>query len=138
MAAQKGSAMLLKVDISGTATTVAGLRSTSISMNDEAVDVTTKDSAGLRQLLAGGGVQSFSASGSGVFTDAASEAAVRTAFDAQRTAGTFVDFDVVIPDFGTFAGPMMIATLEYAGEYNGEITYSITLESAGTFAFTAA
>ena len=138
MAAQKGSAMLLKVDISGTATTVAGLRSTSISMNDEAVDVTTKDSAGLRQLLAGGGVQSFSASGSGVFTDAASEAAVRTAFDAQRTAGTFVDFDVVIPDFGTFAGPMMIATLEYAGEYNGEITYSITLESAGTFAFTSA
>ena len=64
MAAQKGSAMLLKVDISGTATTVAGLRSTSISMNDEAVDVTTKDSSGLRQLLAGGGVQSFSASGS--------------------------------------------------------------------------
>lgn len=138
MAAQKGSAMLLKVDISGTATTVAGLRSTSISMNDEAVDVTTKDSAGLRQLLGGGGVQSFSVSGSGVFTDAASEAAVRTAFDAQRTAGTFVDFDVIIPDFGTFAGPMMIATLEYAGEYNGEITYSITLESAGTFAFTAA
>ena len=44
MAAQKGSAMLLKVDISGTATTVAGLRSTSITMNDEAVDVTTKDS----------------------------------------------------------------------------------------------
>ena len=138
MAAQKGSAMLLKVDISGTATTVAGLRSTSISMNDEAVDVTTKDSAGLRQLLAGGGVQSFSVSGSGVFTDAASEAAVRTAFDTQRTAGTFVDFDVIIPDFGTFAGPMMIATLEYAGEYNGEITYSLTLESAGTFAFTAA
>ena len=138
MAAQKGSAMLLKVDISGTATTVAGLRSTSISMNDEAVDVTTKDSAGLRQLLAGGGVQSFSVSGSGVFTDAESEAAVRTAFDAQRTAGTFVDFDVIIPDFGTFAGPMMIATLEYAGEYNGEITYSLTLESAGTFAFTAA
>lgn len=138
MAAQKGSAMLLKIDISGTATTVAGLRSTSISMNDEAVDVTTKDSSGLRQLLAGGGVQSFSVSGSGVFTDDTTEAAVRTAFDAQRTAGTFVDFDVIIPDFGTFAGPMMIATLEYAGEYNGEVTYSITLESAGTFAFTAA
>ena len=62
MAAQKGSAMLLKVDISGTATTVAGLRSTSISMNDEAVDVTTKDSSGLRQLLAGGGVQAPGAS----------------------------------------------------------------------------
>ncbi len=137
MAAQKGSAMLLKVDISGTATTVAGLRSTSITMNDEAVDVTTKDSSGLRQLLGGGGVQSFSASGSGVFTDQPSEAAVRTAFDAQRTAGTFTDFDVVVPGFGTFAGPMMISSIEYSGEYNGEVTYSISLESAGTFAFTA-
>lgn len=138
MAAQKGSAMLLKVDISGTATTVAGLRSTSITMNDEAVDITTKDSSGLRQLLAGGGVQSFSASGSGVFTDAASEAAVRSAFDSQRTAGTFTDFDVIVPDFGTFAGPMMISSIEYSGEYNGEVTYTISLESAGTFAFTAA
>lgn len=138
MAAQKGSAMLLKVDISGTATTVAGLRSTSITMNDEAVDVTTKDDAGVRQLLAGGGVQSFSASGSGVFTDAVSEAAVRTSYEAQRTAGTFTDFDIIVPDFGTFAGPMMISSIEYAGEYNGEVTYTISLESAGTFAFTAA
>jgi TP901-1 family phage major tail protein len=137
MAAQKGSAMLLKIDISGTATTVAGLRSTSISMNDEAVDVTTKDSSGLRQLLAGGGVQSFSVSGSGVFTDDATEIALRAAFDTQRTAGTFTDFDIFIPNFGTFAGPMMIASIEYAGEYNGEVTYSVTLESAGTFAFTA-
>ena len=138
MAAQKGSAMLLKVDISGTATTVAGLRSTSITMNDEAVDVTTKDDSGVRQLLAGGGVQSFSASGSGVFTDSVSEAAVRTAYEAQRTGGTFTDFDIIVPDFGTFAGPMMISSIEYAGEYNGEVTYTISLESAGTFAFTAA
>ena len=59
MAAQKGSAMLLKVDISGTQTTVAGLRSTSITMNDEAVDITNKDSLGTRTLLAGGGTQSI-------------------------------------------------------------------------------
>jgi predicted secreted protein len=33
---------------------------------------------------------------------------------------------------------MMISSIEYAGEYNGEVTYTISLESAGTFAFTAA
>ena len=54
MAAQKGSALLLKIGADATAapasdtyTTVGGLRSTGISMNDEAVDVTTKDSSGV-------------------------------------------------------------------------------------------
>ena len=47
MAAQKGSALLLKIGADNTAaasadtyTTVGGLRSTSISHNEEAVDVT--------------------------------------------------------------------------------------------------
>ena len=35
MAAQKGKDLLIKIDISGTYTTIAGLRSSSISMNDE-------------------------------------------------------------------------------------------------------
>jgi TP901-1 family phage major tail protein len=29
----------------------------------------------------------------------------------------------------------MVASLEYAGEYNGEVTYSLTLESAGAVVF---
>jgi len=134
MAAQKGSAMLLKVDISGTATTVAGLRSTSISMNDEAVDVTTKDSSGVRELLANGGVQTCSISGSGVFTDAASETTLKNAFGGAN----FANFEVVIPDFGTYKGKFMVSSLEYTGEYNGEATYSVSLESTGAFTFTNA
>ena len=43
MVAQRGGALLLKVDISGTMTTIGGLRSTSITLNDEAVDITNKD-----------------------------------------------------------------------------------------------
>ena len=84
MAAQQGLDMLLKIDISGTLTTVGGLRSTSITMSDESVDITNKDSLGTRTLLAGGGVNSVAISGSGVFTDVASEVAVRTAFEAQK------------------------------------------------------
>ena len=51
MAAQKGSALLLKATLSGSLTTLAGLRSTSMSINGEMVDVTTKDS---NPLVAGG------------------------------------------------------------------------------------
>ena len=49
MAAQKGAALLLKINTTGsTYVTVGGLRSTSITLNDEAVDVTNKDSSGNR------------------------------------------------------------------------------------------
>lgn len=140
MAAQKGSSLLIKIgttaaDPSGdTYTTVGGLRSTSISLNDEAVDVTTIDSSNQRELLANGGIQTISISGSGVFTDAASESTLRTAFGAS----SFSNYQVIVPDFGTYEGAFMIASLEYAGEYNGEVTYSVTLESSGAISFTAA
>ena len=80
MAAQKGSAMLIKVGAGSpeTFSTIAGLRSSSLTVNNESVDVTNKDSAGKRNLLAAAGVQSVSISGSGVFTDAASETTIKT------------------------------------------------------------
>lgn len=137
MAAQKGSSLLIKIGDGGSPeafTTVGGLRSTSISLNDEAVDVTTMDSSNNRELLANGGIQSISISGSGVFTDAASESTLRTAFGAS----SFSNYQVIVPDFGTYEGAFMIASLEYAGEYNGEVTYSVTLESSGSVSFTAA
>ena len=75
MAAQKGSALLLKATLSGTESTVAGLRSTSMTINGEMVDITTKDSDALvsggvtkaRELLEGGGVSNMAISASGVF-----------------------------------------------------------------------
>ena len=143
MAAQQGLDLLLKIDISGTYTTVGGLRSTSITMNEESVDATSKDSLGSRTLLAGGGVQSVSISGSGIFTDTAAEVAVRTAYagQANTTNGStgqtaaFKNFQVIVPDLGTFTGAFQITSLEYAGEYNGEATYSISLESSAFITF---
>lgn len=141
MAAQKGSALLLKIGADASAaasadtyTTVGGLRSTSITLNQESVDITNKDSANARELLADAGVESVSISGSGVFTDAASEGTLRTAFGG----GNIPNFEVIIPDLGTYQGKFHIASLEYGGEYNGEVTYSVTLESSGSVAFTAA
>tara|TARA_R100000951_G_scaffold116555_1_gene128979 strand:- start:1051 stop:1485 length:435 start_codon:yes stop_codon:yes gene_type:complete len=143
MAAQKGSAMLLKIDQSGTQTTVGGLRSTGITFNDEAVDITNKDSLGMRTLLAGGGTQSVSISGSGVFTDSPTEQAVRSAYFAQANTSdgsaaqtaAFDSFQVIVPDLGTFTGTFMISTMGYSGEFNGEVTYDLTLESSGYVTF---
>ena len=134
MAAQKGAALLLKINTTGsTYVTVGGLRSTSITLNDEAVDVTNKDSSGNRELLADGGIHSMSVSGSGVFTDAATETTLKDAMNATA----FKNFQILVPDFGTYTGAFMVASLEYAGEYNGEVTYSVTLESSGAITFSA-
>ena len=141
MAAQKGKDVLIKIGAAPTGaasadsyTTVAGLRSTSIALNDEPVDITNKDSSGARTLLAGAGVNSISVTGSGVFLDHSSEATLRTAMGASD----FHNFEVIIPDFGTYQGEFMLATLSYSGEYNGETNYDFTLESSGTIAYTAA
>ena len=134
MAAQKGSALLMKIGNAGspeTFTTIAGMRSTSISMNDEMVDITNKDSARARTILAQGGVNSMTVSGSGVFTDSASEATLEGKFDS----ATLTNYQFLVPDFGTYTGAFMLTTLEYAGEYNGEVTYTFTFESSGAITF---
>ena len=135
MAAQKGADLLLKINTSGsTYATVAGLRSTSITLNDEAVDITNKDSGGIRTLLPDAGIFSMSVSGSGVFTDEASEETLRAAMNAT----SFKNFQLILPNLGTYQGAFMVASLEYSGEHNGEVTYSVTLESSGTITYTAA
>ena len=100
-------------------------------MNDEMVDITNKDSARARTILAQGGVNSMTVSGSGVFTDSASEATLEGKFDS----ATLTNYQFLVPDFGTYTGAFMLTTLEYAGEYNGEVTYTFTFESSGAITF---
>ena len=134
MAAQKGSALLMKIGDGASPeafTTIGGMRSTSLTMNDEMVDVTNKDSSNARTILAEGGVNSITVSGSGVFTDSASETTLKGKFNVSA----LTNYQFLVPDFGTFTGSFMLTTLEYGGEYNGEVTYSFTFESSGTITF---
>lgn len=136
MAAQNGKDLLVKLDLNGGGqfTTIAGLRATRISFNAETVDVTNLESqGGWRELLGGAGVRSAAVSGSGVFVDSATDERARQVF----FAGTVEAFQVVIPDFGIVEGPFQITAIEYAGSYNGEATYELSLASAGALSFTA-
>ena len=134
MTAQKGKDLLVKIADGAGYTTVAGLRSRRLAFNAETVDITHAESANRwRELLDGAGVKRASVSGRGLFKDAASDALMRqTFFD-----GTIVAYQIVIPDFGTVQGAFQIANLEFAGEHNGEVTYDVSLESAGELTFTA-
>ena len=137
MAGQKGRDVLIKIG-DGAApeqfVTVAGIRAKTISLAAKSVDATSAESEGAcRELLAGAGVKSASVSGAGVFKDAQSDAILREAFFSQSPRS----FRLVIPDFGTLAGPFLVEALDYSGDHDGEAAFALTLASAGAVAFTA-
>src|SRR5947209_18075458 len=135
MAAEKGKDLLLKIYDGSSYTSVAGLRANRLSFNAESVDTSHAESAGRwRELLEGAGVKRAAIAGRGLFKDAATDALMRqTFFD-----GAVKSYQIVIPDFGTVEGAFQIASLEFAGEHNGEVTYELSLESAGALTFTPA
>ena len=134
MAAQKGKDLLVKVHDGTSFVTVAGLRTRRLSFNAETVDVTHAESAGRwRELLEGAGVKRASIAGRGLFKDASTDALMRQYF----FDGAVKNCQIVIPDFGTVEGAFQITSLDFAGEHNGEVTYELSLESAGELTFTA-
>jgi TP901-1 family phage major tail protein len=134
MTAQRGRDLLIKIGDGAdpeTFTTLAGLRATTLAFNAQAVDVTNADSADMWRELLAAGVKSATVSGSGVFKDAASDAALRAAFFNAAIG----NFQLVIPSFGTLTGPFKITALQYDGPYDGEVKVSLSLASAGALGF---
>ncbi len=130
MAIEKGSAFLLKIGngaVPPVFATVAGLRTTQMTVNAETVVVTNQGSGGWRELLSGAGVRSVSLSGSGVFTGSDSEARVK----ANALAGVIDDYRVSFESGDTVTAKFLITRLDYAGDFNGERTYTLALESSG-------
>ena len=133
MSAEKGSAFLLKVG-DGAAppayATVAGMRTTQLSVNGEAVNVTSKDSEGWRELLSGAGVRSVSVSASGIFTGSVAETRIKS----NALGGLLDDYELSFESGERMRGRFLVARLDYSGDYNGERTYSLALESSGEVA----
>ena len=135
MVAQNGRDMLVKIkNEAGDYVTMAGLRSKAFRLNAQTVDITNTDSAqGWKELLPGAGVKSAEISGASVFRDAESDVLARTAFFEQSVE----TYRFILPDFGVVEGPFLLTSLSYAGTYQGEATYELTLMSAGAPSFSA-
>jgi TP901-1 family phage major tail protein len=130
MPAEKGSAFLLKVG-DGAATpvysTIAGLRTTQMSVNGDAVVITNKGSGGWRDLLSGAGVRSVSVSGAGVFTGSLAETRLKNS----AFTGVLDDYELSFESGERVRGKFLVTRLDYAGDFNGERSYTLTLESSG-------
>ena len=130
MAAQKGAAFLLKIS-DGTTTptyrTVAGLRTTQMSITGDTVVITSKDSGGWRDLLSGAGVRHVSVSAAGIFLGSVAETQIRDC----ALSGTLADYELSFEDGAKLRGKFLITRLDYAGDFNGERNYTMALESSG-------
>lgn len=130
MTAQKGSAFLLKISDGAQPPayeTVAGLRTTQMSINGDTVVVTHKESGGWRDLLSGAGTRSVSVSASGIFLGSDAEAQVQ----AQALSGTVADYELSFEDGARMRGRFFVQRFDYSGDFNGERNYTLQLESSG-------
>jgi len=130
MTAQKGSAFLLKIGDGAQPPaydTVAGLRTTQMSINGDTVVVTHKDSGGWRDLLSGAGTRSVSVSAAGIFLGSAAEAQIQS----EALSGTLADYELSFEDGARMRGRFLVQRLDYAGDFNGERNYTLQLESSG-------
>jgi len=141
MAKQLGRALLVKIgDGAGgeSFANLCGLNSKSMTINNSSIDVTTPDCSSpegtlFTETLAG--LKNFSVSGNGFFEDSTTEARMNTVAMATDNQA---NFQLLIPDFGTYAGAFRITSLEFGGETEGGVTYSLSLESTGAVTFAAA
>lgn len=137
MAGQKGRDVLIKVSDGGTPesfVTLAGIRSSDIELNAQSVDGTAADSVdGWRELIAGAGVKAARVRGKGVFKDAASDQRMQSIFFAAEV----VPWQLIIPGLGVLTGPLHIRELKWGGVFDGEVSFSVDLESAGVLSFEA-
>lgn len=137
MTAIQGSLFLLKASEGGTPEnfiTLGGIRATDMMLGNRAADASHVESGAWRQLLDNAGERAISISGDGLFTDAASEEAVR----ACAFAGSSLRFRLCFAHGGMLEGPFMVTHYHRGGSHDGEENYALRLESAGAVTYTAA
>ena len=105
---EKQSAFLLKVSDGQELpnyTTLAGLRTKRLLIEDKSVSV----------------------SGQGVFTGSAAELRIK----GYALSGVLEDYELSFDSGECLRGRFLITRLDYAGDFNGERSYAMALESAG-------
>lgn len=141
MAAQAGKDMLLKVSSDGTnlgtMNTVGGLTSTSMTMNNSTIEVTSISSTGRWRELIIGGVRSLDVSGQFRFYDDDAVEDLRGHLMATNQA-SLAYLEIVVPDFGTFAGTFHVSSLDFSGAHDAAVECQLSCASAGEITFAAA
>lgn len=135
MTAQRGKDLLLKIGDGSDPEhfeSVGGIRTRTLSLNAQSVDITHSSSpGGWRELLSGGGVRQADISGNGVFLSDASARKIQAVFFSVMIR----NWKIVVPGLGEISGPFQVTNLDYTGNHDGEATVALALQSAGEIVF---
>ncbi|QDP54149.1 MAG: putative tail tube protein [Prokaryotic dsDNA virus sp.] len=134
MAAKPGRALRIKYDSGSGAAVIAGARTDNFTINREGIDITDKDDAGVRTMLAETGTFSIDASVEGVLKDD-----TLLALAADPTQTSLYDFEIDAAGFGTFTGSWYLANFDASGaEGTDPTTFTANIQSSGTVTYTSA
>ena len=127
MAASSGRELLIKKG----ASVIAGVRTKTVTINGEPIDVTTDDDSGFRTLLADPATRMIDLSVEGITKDDTLRAIVAGAGPQLLT-----DITIEYPDGAVIAGDFYLVSVEESGEYQDAVTFTATLQSSGAFTYT--
>ena len=128
MSARVGRELLLQRD----AQTIAGVRTKSVSINRNPVDITNDDDDGYRALLADPGEIQIDLSVEGITKDSGLREA------ATSTDNVFQDMQLTWPDGYSITGDWFLASYEENGAYNEAISFSASFQLTGVPTITPA
>lgn len=136
MAAAAGKLFLIKVNTGTTGspiwTSVGGLQTKSLTINNQLVEITNDDSFNI-EYLAGAGLTEYSASGEAVMKDDAAMKAVM----AHAAARSEDEYQVIVPNHGTFQGSFIVENFQVSGTTKAELRAQFGLKATSTITFTA-
>ena len=121
-----------KAVLSKGATAIAAVRTKTMSIANEPVDITSDDDDGFRTMLAEPGNKTLDITVEGVAKD--------DDLLALAVSGTDIldSFSILFPGIGTIAGDFVVSSFEIGAAYNEAATFSATLQSSGEYTYTAA
>jgi len=113
-----------------TGTLIAGVRTKSVTINNEPIDITTDDSAGFRELLDVSGERHLDISVEGLTQD-------NTLLGIAVAGSALIDeFSIVFPGTPNVVvrGDFRINNFQLGAEYADAVTFTAELQSTGAFA----
>jgi predicted secreted protein len=120
-----------KLRIKRGSTAIAGAITDNLTINNEPIDITDKDDAGWRTLLADVGVRSVDASVEGILIDS-----TLIAVSLGAASGLLSAHTIEIDGIGSFTGDFYLQSLEISGEQADATKFTASIQSSGTITFT--
>lgn len=112
-------------------TTIGSMKSNSLTINNEKVDVTTKDDMAWQALLACG-IRSMAVTAAGPI----SSDTMQKALELAANQSPIKNFKIVTGRLDTYQGSFFIENFGRSGEHNGAEQWTLSLASAGPITYT--